>query len=92
VYFVVWAGGFISGGIWNSLDLLKFVNSSVYVSMLDEIQGWEDGRGAVTSMSKITTALASWTARTSITSTTLRNTPSSRSPTANSSATGVAQQ
>jgi mannan endo-1,4-beta-mannosidase len=42
VYFCVWAGEYISGGAWNSLDLLKKVYSDEYVLTLDEIQGWRD--------------------------------------------------
>ncbi|KAF2644005.1 mannan endo-1,4-beta-mannosidase-like protein [Massarina eburnea CBS 473.64] len=41
VYFVVWSGDYISGGSWNSLDLLKSVYTSDYVLTLDEIQGWK---------------------------------------------------
>ncbi|KAF2786855.1 glycoside hydrolase family 26 protein [Melanomma pulvis-pyrius CBS 109.77] len=41
VYFCVWSGDFISGGSWNSLDLLKSVYSSDYVLTLDEIKGWK---------------------------------------------------
>ncbi|KAH7110882.1 mannan endo-1,4-beta-mannosidase-like protein [Dendryphion nanum] len=40
VYFCVWEGEFISGGVWNSLDLLKRVYADEYVLNLDEIQGW----------------------------------------------------
>lgn len=97
VYFVVWSGDFISGGTWNSLDLLKSVYSSDYVLTLDEIQGWKNGGGAVTSTSR-TTAQTSSTVRTSTTrisstSTTLRTTTtSSKVSSATPSATGVAQQ
>ncbi|KAF2464192.1 mannan endo-1,4-beta-mannosidase-like protein [Lindgomyces ingoldianus] len=42
VYFCVWSGDYISGGSWNSLDLLKSVYSSDYVLTLDEIQGWKN--------------------------------------------------
>lgn len=41
VYFAVWSGEYISGGAWNSLDLLKRIYSSDYVLTLDEIQGWK---------------------------------------------------
>jgi mannan endo-1,4-beta-mannosidase len=41
VYFCVWSGDFISGGVWNSLDFLKSVYNSAYVLTLDEIQGWK---------------------------------------------------
>ncbi|KAF2702758.1 glycoside hydrolase family 26 protein [Pleomassaria siparia CBS 279.74] len=41
VYFCVWSGDYISGGSWNSLDLLKSVYGSDYVLTLDEIQGWK---------------------------------------------------
>jgi mannan endo-1,4-beta-mannosidase len=41
VYFCVWSGDYISGGVWNSLDLLKSVYNSAYVLTLDEIQGWK---------------------------------------------------
>lgn len=104
VYFVVWSGDFISGGTWNSLDLLKSVYSSDYVLTLDEIQGWKNGGGAVTSTSKATTASStrsstaqtSSTVRTSTTarttSTTLRTTTSTKASSATPSATGVAQQ
>lgn len=105
VYFVVWSGDFISGGTWNTLDFLKSVYSSEYVLTLDEIQGWKNGGGAVTSTSRITattstrstTAQTSSTVRTSTTrvsstSTTLRTTTSSKVSSATPSATGVAQQ
>ncbi|KAL1599919.1 hypothetical protein SLS60_007724 [Paraconiothyrium brasiliense] len=41
VYFAVWSGDYISGGSWNSLDLLKRIYGSDYVLTLDEIQGWK---------------------------------------------------
>lgn len=41
VYFCIWANEFISGGAWNSVDLLKSVYNSDYVLTLDEIQGWK---------------------------------------------------
>lgn len=41
VYFCVWSGEYISGGAWNSVDLLKSVYSSDYLLTLDEIQGWK---------------------------------------------------
>jgi mannan endo-1,4-beta-mannosidase len=40
VYFCVWSGEYISGGVWNSLDFLKRVYAGAYVLTLDEIQGW----------------------------------------------------
>jgi mannan endo-1,4-beta-mannosidase len=40
VYFCVWSGDYISGGSWNSLDLIKRVYADEYVLTLDEIQGW----------------------------------------------------
>jgi mannan endo-1,4-beta-mannosidase len=40
VYFCIWSGDYISGGVWNSLDLLKRVYNDAYVLTLDEIQGW----------------------------------------------------
>jgi mannan endo-1,4-beta-mannosidase len=43
VYFCVWSGDYVSGGAWNSLDLLKKVYADPYVLTLDEVQGW---RGA----------------------------------------------
>ncbi|CAO2652836.1 Nn.00g022470.m01.CDS01 [Neocucurbitaria sp. VM-36] len=43
VYFCVWSGDYVSGGSWNSLDLLKRVYSDEYVLTLDEIQGWKNG-------------------------------------------------
>jgi mannan endo-1,4-beta-mannosidase len=46
VYFCVWSGDYISGGTWNSLDLLKRVYNDEYVLTLDEIQGWKE-TGAV---------------------------------------------
>lgn len=104
VYFVVWSGDFISGGTWNSLDLLKSVYSSDYVLTLDEIQGWKNGGGTVTSTSKATTTSStrsstvqtSSTVRTSTTarttSTTLSTSTSTRVSSATPSATGVAQQ
>lgn len=100
VYFVVWSGDFISGGTWNSLDLLKSVYSSDYVLTLDEIQGWKNGGGAVTSTSRTTatTSSRSSTGQTSssttvrTTSTTLRTTTTSKVSSATPSATGVAQQ
>ncbi|OSS47581.1 hypothetical protein B5807_07252 [Epicoccum nigrum] len=39
-WFVVWTGEYISGGVWNSLELLKSVYNDAYVLTLDEIQGW----------------------------------------------------
>lgn len=96
VYFVVWSGDFISGGTWNSLDLLKSVYSSDYVLTLDEIQGWKNGGGAVTSTSRTTAQTSSTvstsTTRVSSTSTTLRTTTSTKVSSATPSATGVAQQ
>lgn len=41
VYFCIWANEFISGGAWNSVELLKSVYNSDYVLTLDEIQGWK---------------------------------------------------
>lgn len=41
VYFAIWSGDYISGGSWNSLDLLKRIYASDYVLTLDEIQGWK---------------------------------------------------
>lgn len=41
-YFVVWSGDYISGGSWNTVDLLKSVYNSDYVLTLDEIQGWRN--------------------------------------------------
>lgn len=41
VYFCVWSGDYVSGGSWNSLDLLKRVYSDEYVLTLDEVQGWK---------------------------------------------------
>jgi mannan endo-1,4-beta-mannosidase len=43
VYFCVWSGDYISGGAWNSLDLLKRVYSDGYILTLDEITGWRNG-------------------------------------------------
>lgn len=45
-YFAIWSGDYISGGTWNSLDLLKRVYSSDYVLTLDEIQGWKKTKTA----------------------------------------------
>jgi mannan endo-1,4-beta-mannosidase len=42
VYFCVWSGEFISGGTWNSLNLLKKVYNDEYVLTLDGIQGWKE--------------------------------------------------
>jgi len=42
VYFCVWSGEHISGGVWNSVELLKSVYNSAYVLTLDEIQGWKN--------------------------------------------------
>lgn len=47
VYFCVWSGDFISGGSWNSLDLLKRVYADDYVLTLDEISGWKNGTSKV---------------------------------------------
>ncbi|KAF1962372.1 mannan endo-1,4-beta-mannosidase-like protein [Byssothecium circinans] len=44
VYFCVWSGEYINGGVWNTLEFLKKVYTSSYVLTLDEIQGWK-GRG-----------------------------------------------
>lgn len=41
VYFCVWAGDYISAGVWNSLDLIKRVYADEYVLNLDDIQGWK---------------------------------------------------
>lgn len=97
VYFVVWSGDFISGGTWNSLDFLKSVYSSDYVLTLDEIQGWKNGGGAVTSTSKTTVATSTQTSSTVRTSTTVRTTSttlrtSTTASSATPSGTGVAQQ
>ncbi|KAH9868926.1 hypothetical protein J1614_008001 [Plenodomus biglobosus] len=40
-WFVVWSGEYISGGAWNSVDLLKRVYGDEYVLTLAEIQGWK---------------------------------------------------
>jgi mannan endo-1,4-beta-mannosidase len=41
VYFCVWSGEYVSGGAWNSVDLLKSVYNDEYVLTLEEIQGWK---------------------------------------------------
>ncbi|KAF9693967.1 hypothetical protein EKO04_007761 [Ascochyta lentis] len=40
VWFCLWSGDYVSGGVWNSLEVLKRVYSDGYVLTLDEIQGW----------------------------------------------------
>lgn len=45
VYFVTWSGDFVTGGSWNSLDLLKSVYNDAYVLTLDRIQGWKNNYG-----------------------------------------------
>lgn len=37
--YCVWSGDYVSGGVWNSLELLKRVYADEYVLTLDEIQG-----------------------------------------------------
>jgi mannan endo-1,4-beta-mannosidase len=41
VYFCVWGGEYVDGGVWNSVDYLKEVYNTEYVLTLDEIQGWK---------------------------------------------------
>ncbi|KAI8931235.1 hypothetical protein NX059_011583 [Plenodomus lindquistii] len=43
-WFVVWTGEYISGGTWNSVELLKRVYADEYVITLDEVQGWREGK------------------------------------------------
>ncbi|CBX90939.1 hypothetical protein IAQ61_002409 [Plenodomus lingam] len=40
-WFVVWSGEYVSGGQWNSVDLLKRVYADEYVLTLAEIGGWK---------------------------------------------------
>ncbi|KAF2850426.1 glycoside hydrolase family 26 protein [Plenodomus tracheiphilus IPT5] len=42
-WFVVWTGEYISGGEWNSKELLTRVYGDEYVLTLEEIQGWRGG-------------------------------------------------
>lgn len=41
VYFCVWVGDYISGGKWNSKDLVERIYADSYVLTLDEVQGWK---------------------------------------------------
>lgn len=43
VFFAVWSGEYVTGGEWNSLDMMKRIYSDEYVLTLDEIQGWKNG-------------------------------------------------
>lgn len=40
VYFCVWSGDYISGGSWNSKELVQRIYADDYVLTLDEVQGW----------------------------------------------------
>ncbi|KAK6511419.1 hypothetical protein TWF481_000336 [Arthrobotrys musiformis] len=82
VYFCIWSGDFISGGTWNSLDLLKSVYNNDYVLNLDRIQGWKNP----TSTSTTTTASRT-TTTSSRTTTPVTTTTSSRTTTTSSRTT-----
>ncbi|KAF3936315.1 hypothetical protein ABW19_dt0208759 [Dactylella cylindrospora] len=56
VYFCIWSGDFISGGSWNSLELLQSVYNTDYVLNLDEIQGWKSAGPSSTTTTTTTTA------------------------------------
>lgn len=43
VWFCVWAGEYVSGGKWNSRELLERVYGDAYVLTLEEIRGWKGG-------------------------------------------------
>ncbi|EPS43163.1 hypothetical protein H072_2864 [Dactylellina haptotyla CBS 200.50] len=89
VYFVIWGGDFISGGSWNSLDLLKSVYGSDYVLNLDEIQGWKTPTTTTTTTTSRTTTTSSRTTTTSsrTTTTSSRTTTTSSRTTTTSSRT-----
>ena len=63
VYFCVWSGEFIDGGVWNTLDFLKDVYNDPYVLTLDEITGWKSGGGSTPGVS--TSVVDSVTSRSS---------------------------
>lgn len=42
VYFCVWSGEYISGGVWNSLEYIKKVYNDEYVVSLEGVKGWRD--------------------------------------------------
>lgn len=46
-WFVVWGGEYISGGKWNSKELIERIYADEYVLNLDEIQGWKGAGGAL---------------------------------------------
>lgn len=46
VYFLIWSGEYISGGKWNSLELLTQVYNDPYVLNLEDIKGWRNGSAA----------------------------------------------
>jgi mannan endo-1,4-beta-mannosidase len=43
VYFCVWSGEYVTGGTWNSVELLKRVYGDEYVLGLEGVKGWRDG-------------------------------------------------
>lgn len=80
VYFIVWSGDFISGGVWNTIDWLKSVYTSEYVLTLDEIQGWKSGgdAGSTTTSAVATTTKSTTTAVVPITTSSGSGTTTSR--------------
>ncbi|KAK6529988.1 hypothetical protein TWF694_003364 [Orbilia ellipsospora] len=87
VYFVVWSGDFISGGSWNSLDLLKSVYTSSYVLTLGEIQGWKGSVTTTTSTKSTTTATPTTSSKTTTTTTKVTTTSSTKTTTTKSTTT-----
>ncbi|KAK6354250.1 hypothetical protein TWF730_008662 [Orbilia blumenaviensis] len=82
VYFCIWSGDFISGGQWNSLDLLKSVYNTDYVLNLDEIQGWKNPTTSTTTSVRPTTTSSTTTRTTTpvVTTTTSRIVTTTASP------------
>ena len=39
-WYVVWNGEYLSGGVWNSLEMSRSEYDVKYVLTLEEIQGW----------------------------------------------------
>ncbi|EGX50257.1 hypothetical protein AOL_s00076g222 [Orbilia oligospora ATCC 24927] len=94
VYFCIWSGDFISGGQWNSLDLLKSVFNHDYVLNLDRIQGWKNptttSTTTTTSVRPTTTSSSSRTTTPVVTTTSSRTTTSSSRTTTPSTTTTTA--
>ncbi|KAF3911416.1 hypothetical protein ABW20_dc0103510 [Dactylellina cionopaga] len=92
LYFVIWSGDYISGGTWNSLDLLKSVYGTDYVLNLDEIQGWKSSAPTTTTTSvRPTTTSSKTTTTSSKTTTTSSKTTTTSSKTTTRTTTATAR-